>query len=150
MPLEPLYRSTYPDGSTLDVHADVDTMTDEVARVCGAEEAAGYRRYVDFVSKLYKYEMNDFIDRNIDSPLSLMLSSGGFTHIAEAKAAPVHLLESGPAAGALAAAHLGKGEARLRPPTRPCARRVRPEPPARVDRPGSPAPPGSAGPPARR
>jgi len=49
----------------------------------------------------------------IESQLSLMLSSGGFTHIAEAKAAPVHLLESGPAAGALAAAHLGKGESRL-------------------------------------
>ena len=49
----------------------------------------------------------------IESPLSLMLSSGGFTHIAEAKAAPVHLLESGPAAGALAAAMLGKGEPRL-------------------------------------
>ena len=49
----------------------------------------------------------------IGAPLSLMLSSGGFTHIAEAKAAPVHLLESGPAAGALAAARLGKGQARL-------------------------------------
>ena len=24
MPVEPLYRSTYPDGSTLDVHADVE------------------------------------------------------------------------------------------------------------------------------
>ncbi len=50
---------------------------------------------------------------DIVAPLSLMLSSGGFTHIAEAKSAPVHLLESGPAAGALAAAHLGKGEPRL-------------------------------------
>ena len=49
----------------------------------------------------------------IVAPLSLMLSSGGFTHVAEARAAPVHLLESGPAAGALAAAHLGAGEARL-------------------------------------
>ncbi len=49
----------------------------------------------------------------IVAPLSLMLSSGGFTHIAEAKAAPVHLLESGPAAGALAAAKLGKSEKRL-------------------------------------
>ncbi len=49
----------------------------------------------------------------IEAQLSLMLSSGGFTHIAEAKAAPVHLLESGPAAGALAAAHLGKGHSRL-------------------------------------
>ena len=49
----------------------------------------------------------------VDAPLSLMLSSGGFTHIAEAKSAPVHLIESGPAAGALAAAHEGKGHARL-------------------------------------
>ncbi len=49
----------------------------------------------------------------IEAPLSLMLSSGGFTHIAEAKSAPVHLLESGPAAGALAAAYLGKGYERL-------------------------------------
>ena len=49
----------------------------------------------------------------IESQLSLMLSSGGFTHIAEAKSAPVHLLESGPAAGALAAAYLGKGYARI-------------------------------------
>ena len=40
----------------------------EIERVIGPAEAAGYRRYVDFVSKLYRYEMRDFIDRNIDSP----------------------------------------------------------------------------------
>ena len=33
---------------------------------------AGYLRYVDFVSDLYRYELNDFIDRNIDSPLDLL------------------------------------------------------------------------------
>ena len=33
-----------------------------------------------------------------------MLSNGGLTHVAEAKRAPVQLLESGPAAGALAGA----------------------------------------------
>ena len=38
----------------------------------------------------------------------LMLSSGGLTHVAEAKRAPVHLLESGPAAGALAGAWFGR------------------------------------------
>jgi phytoene desaturase len=40
--------------------------------LCGAHEAAGYRRYVDFVSRLYRYQMRDFIDRNIDSPLALL------------------------------------------------------------------------------
>ena len=57
--------------------------------VCGPDEAAGYRRYVDFVSKLYRYEMRDFIDRNIDSPLDLLTPNlarlaaiGGFRRLA--------------------------------------------------------------------
>ena len=44
----------------------------------------------------------------IPSPLFMMLSNGGLTHIDEAKRAPVHLLESGPAAGALAGAFFGQ------------------------------------------
>jgi len=43
----------------------------------------------------------------IKAPLLLMLSHGGMTHLEEAKRTPVQLLESGPAAGALAAAHFG-------------------------------------------
>lgn len=43
----------------------------------------------------------------IAAPLFLMLSNGGLTHVEEAKRVPVRLLESGPAAGALAAAVLG-------------------------------------------
>jgi N-methylhydantoinase A len=45
--------------------------------------------------------------RGIAAPLLLMLSSGGLAGIDEAKRTPVQLLESGPAAGALVAAHLG-------------------------------------------
>jgi N-methylhydantoinase A len=45
--------------------------------------------------------------RGITAPLLLMLSNGGLTSIEEAKRTPVQLLESGPAAGALVAAHLG-------------------------------------------
>lgn len=71
-PISPLYRAYFPDASTLDVHADTDAMAAEVERVCGAGEAAGYRRYVQFISALYRYEMRDFIDRNIDSPFHLL------------------------------------------------------------------------------
>jgi phytoene desaturase len=88
-PVEPLYRATYPDGSRLDVHAGVDAMAEEITRVVGAGEAEGFRRYVDFVSKLYRYEMRDFIDRNIDSPLDLLsvnlarlVAIGGFRRLA--------------------------------------------------------------------
>ncbi len=88
-PVAPLYRSFYPDGSVLDVHSNVDEMAAEIEKVIGPGEAAGYRRYVDFVSKLYKYEMKDFIDRNIDSPLDLLtpdlaklVAIGGFRKLA--------------------------------------------------------------------
>jgi N-methylhydantoinase A len=43
----------------------------------------------------------------ITAPLFMMLSNGGLTHVAEAKRVPVQLLESGPAAGALAGALFG-------------------------------------------
>ena len=40
----------------------------------------------------------------------MMLSNGGLCHIAEAKRNPIELLESGPAAGAIAAARYGLGD----------------------------------------
>ena len=50
-------------------------------------------------------------EASIPAPLLLMLSSGGLTHVAEAERAPVRMLESGPAAGAIAAAFFGKDDA---------------------------------------
>jgi N-methylhydantoinase A len=44
----------------------------------------------------------------IPAPLLLMLSSGGLTHVQEAQRVPVQMLESGPAAGAIAAAVDGR------------------------------------------
>ncbi|HEY5724361.1 MAG TPA: hydantoinase/oxoprolinase family protein [Methylomirabilota bacterium] len=49
-------------------------------------------------------------EAGIPAPLLLMLSSGGLTHVAEAERAPVRMLESGPAAGAIAAAFFGKDD----------------------------------------
>ena len=72
IPLRPLYRAFYHDGSQLDVYPDTKEMEAEIAKVIGPEEAIGYRNYVDFVTKLYKYEINDFIDRTIDSPFGLL------------------------------------------------------------------------------
>ncbi|MFZ4107794.1 MAG: phytoene desaturase family protein [Candidatus Planktophila sp.] len=88
VPVSPLYRAYYDDGSQIDVHADTHEMEAEIAAKVSSAEAAGYRRYVDFVTKLYKYEMNDFIDRNIDSPLNLLtpnlarlIAIGGFRRL---------------------------------------------------------------------
>ncbi|MEI6109290.1 MAG: FAD-dependent oxidoreductase, partial [Actinomycetes bacterium] len=68
-PVAPLYRAFYHDESVLNVHADTNQMAQEIESVIGPGEAAGYLKYVDFVTDLYKYEMKSFIDRNIDSPL---------------------------------------------------------------------------------
>ncbi len=55
----------------------------------------------------------------ITAPLFMMLSNGGLTHVEEAKRVPIQLLESGPAAGALAGELFGTrsgvaGRARVR------------------------------------
>ncbi len=44
----------------------------------------------------------------IDCPLLMMLSNGGLTHLGEARRVPIQLLESGPAAGAIAAGYFSK------------------------------------------
>jgi N-methylhydantoinase A len=46
----------------------------------------------------------------VPAPLLLMLSSGGLTHVQEAQRVPVQMLESGPAAGAIAAAFFGQAD----------------------------------------
>jgi len=86
--LDPAYRARFADGSTLDVRADVADMADEIARVCGGKEAAGWLRFVEFLRELYRLEMPRFIERNLDSPLQLLngslarlVSLGGFRRL---------------------------------------------------------------------
>jgi phytoene desaturase len=87
-PLDPAYRAYYPDGSTLDVRTDTTRMAAEIARVCGAREADGYLRFVDFTRRLWQLERDHFIDRNLDTPVDLMnlnllklLGMGGFRRL---------------------------------------------------------------------
>ncbi|GAA2975073.1 phytoene desaturase family protein [Streptomyces enissocaesilis] len=77
LPVHPAYRARYHDGSGLDVHTDPEAMAQEIATVCGAREAAGYRRLHSFLHDLYTAEFDHFIDRNIDSPLHLSLPALG-------------------------------------------------------------------------
>jgi phytoene desaturase len=86
--LDPAYRARFADGSQIDVRADVDAMADEIARTCGARDAAGWRRYVAFLRELYRIEMPHFIERNLDSPrqlagvpLARLAALGGFRRL---------------------------------------------------------------------
>jgi len=71
-PLDPAYRAYYPDGSTLDVITEPARMAQEIDRVCGPREAAGYLRFVGYARELWRLERDDFIARNLDSPIDLL------------------------------------------------------------------------------
>jgi phytoene desaturase len=88
-PLEPAYRARFADGTTLDVVADVEAMSERIHERFGSADAQGYRRFVDFASRLYRLEMARFIDRNLDSPLEMVTPAlarlaaiGGFRRLA--------------------------------------------------------------------
>ena len=67
--------------------------------------------YVKPLARDYLEELSERLyAHDITSPLMLMLSSGGLTHVGEVRRSPVQMLESGPAAGALAAADIGRAE----------------------------------------
>jgi phytoene desaturase len=72
MPSDPAYRASFADGSTLDVHSDAAAMTAAIEEFAGPEQAAGYLRLRDWLSELYKLEIDGFIGSNFSSPLSLL------------------------------------------------------------------------------
>ncbi len=65
--------------------------------------------YIRPLAEIYLERLEQALrDEGIPGGLFLMLSNGGLTHVSEAKRVPVQLLESGPAAGALAGAWFGR------------------------------------------
>ena len=65
--------------------------------------------YVQPLTSRYLNEMERQLrQRGVAGPLYLMLSNGGLSSVAESAAAPVRLIESGPAGGAIAACFFGR------------------------------------------
>ncbi|HZS82672.1 MAG TPA: hydantoinase/oxoprolinase family protein [Stellaceae bacterium] len=90
------------------------TISSEVVR-----EIREYERATTTVANAYVMPLaTRYLERmaaeiaglGLEAPLWLMLSNGGLTHVAEAQRRPVQMLESGPAAGALAAAFFGAAD----------------------------------------
>src|SRR5436305_12986418 len=64
-------------------------MASAVHELSGPRDADSYRRFATHVRRLFELERRDFIDRNLDSPLSLLTPAlarlaalGGFGRIA--------------------------------------------------------------------
>ena len=92
------------------------TMSHEVAPEIREYERASTTVANAYIKPLARQYLDAMARRvgalGIPAPLLLMLSSGGLTHVAEAERTPVQMLESGPAAGALAAAFFGREDSR--------------------------------------
>ena len=102
-----LLAKHYPE-LTLSASIDVAPEIREYERV----STTTINAYIKPLAELYLTALaKQVAARGIAAPLLLMLSNGGLTNIEEAKRTPVQLLEFGPAAGALVAAHLGSIDA---------------------------------------
>ncbi|MGI9124191.1 MAG: phytoene desaturase family protein [Mycobacterium sp.] len=72
MKLDPAYRASFADGSSLDVHTDAAAMTAAIEDFAGPDQAAGYQRLRQWLTQLYDLEIEGFIGSNFSSPLSLL------------------------------------------------------------------------------
>jgi phytoene desaturase len=72
--LDPAYRACFADGSTINVRYGREAMREEIAQTCGSVDASAFDLYVEWLRRLYLFEMPNFIDRNFDSPLDLLSS----------------------------------------------------------------------------
>lgn len=70
--IDPGYRAHFWDGSQVDVWADPERMTQEIAEVAPAGDVDAYRAHVAWLRRLTDLELPHFIDRNFDSPLDLL------------------------------------------------------------------------------
>ncbi|MBW1602036.1 phytoene desaturase [Streptomyces sp. JJ66] len=72
LPLDPVYRACFADGSRIDVHSDPHAMEAEISRKVNLADAVGYRRLRRWLERLYQVQSHSFIDANFDSPLGLL------------------------------------------------------------------------------
>ncbi len=95
--LDPVYRACFADGTSLDVSTDIDRTADAIAALAGTREAAGYRRLVRWLGRVYAAERDTFIDRNIDGvgdllrpDLARLVALGGLGSVAGAVGRHLH------------------------------------------------------------
>lgn len=80
-PLDPMYRATFADGSTIRVRAGREAMRAEIEQQCGRRDAAGFDRMVAWLTDLYETEIDQFIGRNFEGPLDLLRPIGPALHL---------------------------------------------------------------------
>lgn len=99
-----LLQARFPDIS-LSISSEVAPQIREYERTSTTVANA----YIKPLANIYLGRLGDALRAlGMPSDLFLMLSNGGFTNVDEAKRTPIQMLESGPAAGALAGAYFSE------------------------------------------
>lgn len=75
-PLPLLARHVWPDGSLLDLHADLEHSADTIGRFAGAAEARGYRAFCARAQAVYAALEGPFLRAGRPNPLSLLARGG--------------------------------------------------------------------------
>ena len=70
--VDPMYRAVYADGSELMVLHGREAMAEEIRRFANGREAASFIDFCEWLERLYRAEMDSFIDANFNSPLDLV------------------------------------------------------------------------------
>lgn len=74
--LDPAYRAVYHDGSELEISADMAVLRQRIESGFGADNAAGFDRFLAWLTELYEVEFEPFVNTNLDSPLDLVRKPG--------------------------------------------------------------------------
>ncbi|MEN3315389.1 MAG: phytoene desaturase, partial [Acidimicrobiaceae bacterium] len=54
LPVDPMYRACFADGTEIRVRHGRQAMTEEIRATCGADQAAAFGRFCDWLSGLYR------------------------------------------------------------------------------------------------
>lgn len=84
--LDPSYHARFADGASLNVHADPDAMSQEIARVFGQREVDGYLRMRAWLERMFTAEFDRFMDANFDSPLDMVRTPAAIADLARVTA----------------------------------------------------------------
>ncbi len=74
--MDPLYRASFADGSSLCLRPGRQAMVEEIRACCGPHDAEAFPRFAEWLTELYRLEMPAFIERNYDSALDLVRPLG--------------------------------------------------------------------------
>ncbi|MEM9057533.1 MAG: 1-hydroxycarotenoid 3,4-desaturase CrtD, partial [Pseudomonadota bacterium] len=75
-PVERLARHSWPDGSRLDLYADVERSIEAIAHFAGAGEAKAYRRFAAQSQRIFETLDHTFMQRHKPGPVELAFSLG--------------------------------------------------------------------------